>query len=94
MPFSKEDPNINSAGRPKGSPNKITQEIRKAYEDLIHGNLDNIQIWLQETADRDPQKAIDCLIKLSAFVIPKKTEIYTPDDWKPINLVLPPNPKE
>jgi hypothetical protein len=84
----------NPNGRPKGSENKVTTEIRQAYADLIHGNLDNITMWLQEVADRDPQKAIDLLIKLSPFVLPKKTELHTPEDWKPINLILPRNPNE
>jgi len=82
----------NPNGRPKGRENKVTTEIRQAYADLIHGNLDNITMWLQEVADRDPQKAIECLIKLSPFVLPKKTELHTPEDWKPINLVLPQKP--
>lgn len=94
MPFVKgEDPN-RGHGRPPGTPNKVTKEIREAYANLIHGNLDNITLWLQDVAERDPQKAIDCLIKLSPFVLPKKTEINTPEDWKPINLILPQNPNE
>jgi len=84
----------NPNGRKKGSENKVTKEIREAYANLIHGNLDNIITWLQQVADRDPQKAIDLLIKLSPFVLPKKTEINTPEDWQPINLVLPRNPNE
>jgi hypothetical protein len=84
----------NPNGRPKGGENKVTTEIRQAYADLIHGNLDNITVWLQEVAVRDPQKAIECLIKLSPFVLPKKTELHTPEDWKPINLILPRNPNE
>ena len=84
----------NPTGRPKGAENKITKEIREAYADLIHGNLDNITLWLQEVAARDPQKAIECLIKLSPFVLPKKTELHTPEDWQPFKLVLPPNPNE
>jgi hypothetical protein len=84
----------NPNGRPKGGENKVTTEIRQAYADLIHGNLDNITLWLQEVAERDPQKAIDLLIKLSPFVLPKKTELHASEDWKPFNLVLPANPNE
>lgn len=84
----------NPTGRPKGAENRVTQEIRQAYADLIHGNLDNITLWLQEVAAKDPQKAIECLIKLSPFVLPKKTELHTPEDWQPINLILPQKPNE
>lgn len=84
----------NPNGRPKGKENKVTTEIREAYANLIHGNLDNITIWLQEVAQKDPQKAIDCLIKLSPFVLPKKTELQASEDWQPINLILPRKPDE
>ena len=30
MPFTKGDPNINRNGRPKGSANKIAEELREA----------------------------------------------------------------
>lgn len=94
MAFKKGDDPNRGHGRPPGTPNKVTAEIREAYANLIHGNLDNITQWLEQVAERDPQKAIDLLIKLSPFVLPKKTEINTPEDWQPIKLVIPPKPEE
>jgi len=94
MPFKKGDDPNRGNGRPPGRENKVTTEIRQAYADLIHGNLENITHWLQEVAIKDPQKAIDLLIKLSPFVLPKKTELNTPEDWKPFNLVLPKRPDQ
>jgi hypothetical protein len=84
----------NPNGRPKGTENKVTKEIREAYANLIHGNLDNITEWLQRVAARDPQRAIDLLIKLSPFVLPKKTEINASEDWQPFKLVLPAKPED
>ena len=94
MPFKKGDDPNRGGGRPPGRENKVTAEIRQAYADLIHGNLDNITMWLQDVAERDPQKAIDLLIKLSPFVLPKKTEINASEDWQPFKLVLPQPPNE
>jgi len=37
MPFTKNDPNINRAGRPKGSGLSITTEIRRKLEECPEG---------------------------------------------------------
>jgi hypothetical protein len=55
----------------KGVPNKTTVEIREAFQMLIEDNLDNLNIWLEQLADKNPEKAIDVIIKLSEFVVPK-----------------------
>ena len=61
----------NPNGRPKGSKNKVTQEIRQAYQNLIEMNLDNMSEWIGSIAEEDPAKAMDTLIKLSDFIIPR-----------------------
>ena len=83
----------NPEGRPKGSPNKATKEIKERYTQLIQGNLDSIQEWLNETARRDPSKALDFLIKLSPFVIPKQVSQDITFD-SPIKIVIPPKPED
>ena len=61
----------NPNGRPKGAPNKTTKEIREAYQNLVEMNLDNMTMWLQEVAMVDPEKAMDLMLKLSEYIIPK-----------------------
>ena len=61
----------NPNGRPKGAPNKTTKEIRQAYQNLVEMNLDNMTMWLQEVAMVDPEKAMDLMLKLSEYIIPK-----------------------
>ena len=61
----------NPAGRPKGSKNKVTEEIREAYQNLVELNLENMTAWLQSIAADDPEKAFDLVLKLSDFVIPR-----------------------
>jgi len=41
MPFTKNDPNINRAGRPKGSGLSITTEIRRKLEECPEGQKAN-----------------------------------------------------
>jgi hypothetical protein len=72
MPFkSGDDPNINRAGKPKGTLNKTTKEIREAYQKLTENNLDNMSVWLADVAADNPEKALDIMIRLSEYVIPK-----------------------
>ena len=61
----------NIQGRPKGVPNKVTTEIRDVYKELIENNLNNIYVWLEEVAKDNPDRALNFIIKLSKYVIPK-----------------------
>ena len=89
----------NPNGREKGSKNHATKEIKQRYTELIQGNLDSIQTWLNATAAVDPSKALDFLIKLSPFVIPKQVAQEVTFE-SPINIVIPgkdtpkPSPEE
>lgn len=59
------------AGSRKGVPNKATKEIREAFKLLVEGNLDNMKVWLSDVAEEDPEKALNILLKMSEFVVPK-----------------------
>ena len=67
----------NPNGRPKGSKNKNTKQIREAYQKLTEDNLDNMNRWLMQTAQEDPAKAMDLMLRLSEYIIPKlaRTEL-------------------
>lgn len=60
-----------TGGRKKGTPNKSTVEIREAYQKLVEGNLDNMTKWLDTIAKDNPEKAMDMMLKLSEYMIPK-----------------------
>jgi hypothetical protein len=79
----------NPTGKPKGATNKSSDTVKAYYLDLLNGNLDNIQDWLNRTAENDPKGALDFLIKLSPFVIPKKSETEMTID-SPLNIIIPP----
>ena len=61
----------NPNGRPKGAGNKVTTKIKEAYQKLVEGNLDNMTEWLGEVADENPKEAMDLMLKLSEYIIPK-----------------------
>ncbi len=67
----KGGPSLNPNGRPKGAKNKTTENIRKAYQQLTEDNLENMTIWLSQIAAEDPKQAMEMMIKLSEYVIPK-----------------------
>jgi len=61
----------NPNGRPKGAQNKNTREIREAYQRLVENNLENMTLWLTRIASEDEEKAMEIMLKLSEYVIPK-----------------------
>lgn len=82
----------NPEGRPLGAKDKTNKEIRETFKTLVEGNLSEIQNWITLTAQKDPAKAIDVVLKLSEFCIPKlkATELTTNLNDQKI-VVIPPD---
>ena len=74
MPFVKNDTRINRGGRPVGSKNNATTEIRNKYLQLIENNFKQLEDDLQTLKASERVKAI---IELSKFILPtlKATEM-------------------
>ena len=64
-----------TGGRKRGTPNHTTQEIREVIQELISTNLDNMAHWVDRVAQDNPAKAIELMIRLSEFIIPKLKSI-------------------
>jgi len=79
MPF-KPGVSGNPAGRPKGRTD--TEDIRTAYRKLIEGNIDNLNGWIDEIAKENPFRAVDLLIKLSGYVLPKLQSVEVFDQFE------------
>ena len=61
---------MKSRGRPPGSRNKITRDIRAALRDLAEGNADRVQSWLDSVAEKDPAEALRLWLGLLRYVTP------------------------
>jgi hypothetical protein len=58
-------------GRPAGSPNRATAEVRDALSDLVAGNVSRLQEWLDRVAKHNPKAALEIYVKLVEFVVPR-----------------------
>lgn len=66
------NPNLGAGpGRPKGLANKSTQKAREAISLFVEGNIDRLQDWLDQIAEKDPEKAYRCFMDVIEYHIPK-----------------------
>lgn len=74
MPFDKNPDTINSRGRAKGTPNKATAEVRKAFQNLVENNLHQLE---QDLKELEPFQRINAILGIAKFILPqlKATEI-------------------
>ena len=73
MPF--EPGHEHAVGRPKNAPNKKIEAIRTAFADLVVGNLDNMQEWLERAAATQPVKALQIMSDLAQYSLPKLKQV-------------------
>lgn len=73
---------IKYGGREKGTPNKLTKELRTVLKDLLYQELEQIQERLDTLK---PKERVELLIKLMPYVLPKVTSVShttnEPLDW-------------
>ena len=62
---------IKFGGRQKGTPNKATARLREAFTELLEDNMSMVQELFDKVAEKNPQKALELLLKLSEFALPK-----------------------
>jgi len=73
---------VKHGGRQKGTPNRMTKELRSVLKDVLYQELEQIQTHLDTLK---PKERVELLIKLMPFVLPKVTSIShttnEPLDW-------------
>lgn len=55
----------NPAGRPKGIPNKVADDIKHAFAQLLQNNVPQLEEWIARVGERDPAKALEIYTKIS-----------------------------
>lgn len=58
-----------TGGRQKGTPNKVTRNLRQALNDFLENNIHELQNCFDQLDD--PKDKLTLLIKLAEFAIPK-----------------------
>lgn len=67
--MSEKKPRI--GGRQKGTPNKITNEAREAIALFVDNNAHRLEGWLEQVAEKNPEKAFQLFQSVIEYHIPK-----------------------
>lgn len=59
----------NIKGRRPGTKNQ--SDIKDAFQSLIENNLPKVENWLNDVAENNPAKAIEFILKISEYFLPK-----------------------
>lgn len=65
------------AGRPVGSANRATVAVREAIALFAEQNVGKLQIWLDATAEKAPDKAADLFLRALEYFTPKLARTET-----------------
>lgn len=65
----------NRNGRPKGVPNKTTQQIKEMIVGLVGTQMEKWPVELEKMMKKDPAEAMKITGKLIDYVLPKQTKI-------------------
>lgn len=83
------------AGRPVGTPNRVTIEFRDTVRRVLEENSENVGIWLSQVANGmgdkapAPEKALDLLAKLAEYAAPKLSRAeHVGEGGGPLTVVL------
>ncbi len=75
-------------GRPAGSPNRATTEVREALAELVVGNVPRLQEWLDRLAKHNPKAAFEVYVKLLEFCVPKLTRLTAEQRSEPQEITV------
>ena len=61
----------NPSGRKPGTPNKVAEEIKQAFAQLLQNNVPQLEEWVARVGERDPAKALEIYTKISERFVPQ-----------------------
>jgi hypothetical protein len=59
-------------GRQKGTPNRLTKELRTILKDVLYNELEKIEELLESL---EPKERLELIIKVLPFILPKVDKI-------------------
>jgi hypothetical protein len=65
----------NKGGRPKGSLNKATLDVRNALRLIAERHVGNLNGWVQRISKKDPARAADLVLRMFEYFIPKVSRL-------------------
>lgn len=69
-------------GRQKGTPNRMTKELRSVLKDILFEEIEELQDRLDNL---NPKERVELIIKLMPYALPKVTSVShttnEPVDW-------------
>ena len=68
---------LKTGGREKGTPNKLTKELRGLLKDLLHQELENLPAHLNSL---EPKDRLEIIVKLLPYAIPKVEPVHFKED--------------
>lgn len=73
---------IKTGGRTKGTPNRLTKELRSALKNILH---DEIEQMPEHLAKLDAKERIELVVKMMPYVLPR-VELVSPNANEPLDL--------
>ena len=79
MPF--QQGNQFGQGRPKGSPNRYSQEIKDSVEALIKGYTEDFDTVLAQLMETNPGKFAELYLRMLEYAVPKQRAVESTVDF-------------
>ncbi len=91
MTTSNRRPPNAGKGRPAGVPNRVTGDLRAVLGAFVAHNLADAQAMFDRVAEDEPARALELLVRVCEFVLPKlqRTEVHD-DRPSPLGLLMAP----
>jgi len=68
-----EKGNTAGKGRPKGTPNKVTIEMREMFIQTLEGQVPNIEKAFADVLSKSPEKYLDLFAKYAQYFVFNET---------------------
>ena len=70
----------NPNGRPKGTKNQFTLELKNAFKMVLTNKMPELEQWIDRIALEDPARATEIVIKLTERFLPRIAQTQVTND--------------